>query len=425
MTHLVFDDVLFARLQMAISLGFHIVFAAIGIAMPLMMVIAEVMWRRTGDDGYRHLARNWAKGTAVFFAVGAVSGTVLSFELGLLFPRFMQHAGPVIGMPFGLEGFAFFTEAIFLGIYLYAWDRIRPTMHLLSGSVVALSGAASAFFVLIANAWMNAPTGFRVVGDEFVDIQPFVAMQTPFAPHEIAHMLVAAYMSTGFAVAGIHAWALLRAPTSFHRKALRIALIFTIPFALLQPLVGHWSGQMVAKHQPAKLAAMEQLEKTQAHAPLQVGPVEIPGALSFIAFNDFDAVVTGLDAFPPDDRPPSFVHPAFQLMVALGTFMALVAFWALIRVIRKRRFGDSRLLLWSIVASAPMGFIALELGWVVTEVGRQPWVIYGVMRTADSVTPMPGLVIPFMTFTLIYLGLAVAVTMVLRAQIMATIRGDE
>lgn len=244
----VMSDVLFARWQMGVSLGFHIVFAAVGIAMPLLMVMAEVQWLRTRDREWLALARRWAKGTAVFFAVGAVSGTVLSFELGLLFPTFMERAGAVIGIPFSLEGIAFFTEAIFLGLYLYGWERLRPAAHVFAGVMVAISGAASAVFVTFVNAWMNAPRGVEVIagpsGNEIVAIDAYAAMSTPFALHEIPHTLLASYIATSLAVAGIHAWGLRRAPGSgFHAKALTLALLVTIPCALLQPVIGHFAGQ--------------------------------------------------------------------------------------------------------------------------------------------------------------------------------------
>src|SRR4051812_8762831 len=227
-------DLLAARLQMAISLGFHIVFAEIGIAMPLLMVIAEWRWRRTGDPGYLQLAKRWATGTAVLFAVGAVSGTVLSFELGLLWPRFMEFAGPIIGIPFSLEGFAFFTEAIFLGIYLYGWDRISAPAHLAAGVVVAVSGAASAVFVVMVNAWMNTPTGFRVAGGRLLSVDPIAGMTNPSTLQQALHMLIAAYAATGLAVAGVHAFMLLRNRESiFHRHALTLALLVGAPAAVL------------------------------------------------------------------------------------------------------------------------------------------------------------------------------------------------
>jgi cytochrome d ubiquinol oxidase subunit I len=413
------EDVLFARSQMAVSLAFHIVFAAIGIALPLLMVLAEVRWLRTRDPEYLDLAKRWSKGAAVLFAIGAVSGTVLSFELGLLFPTFMRHAGPLVSMPFSLEGFAFFTEAIFLGIYLYGWNRVPEKLHVASGFAVAVSGAASALFVTIANAWMNAPRGFRVVDGKLVDVDALRAMTTPFALHEIVHGTLAAYVATGISVAAIHAVLLLRNPGStFHRKALSLALLMAAPSALLQPVTGHYAGTQVATGQPAKLAAMEQLQQTQAHAPLHVGPVEIPSGLSILAHGKATAVVTGLDAFAPRDRPPRVVKPLFQAMVLFGMLLAAHGAWAIWLRLRRRPFG--RAFLIATALAGPLGFFALEAGWGVTEVGRQPWVIYGFLRTADAVTPMRGLIVPFSAFVLVYLFLSAAVVILLRDQFKET-----
>ena len=422
MDNLPVDQALLARSQMAMSLAFHIVFASVGIAMPVLMVLAEARGLRTGDPLYRALAKRWAKGTAVLFAVGAVSGTVLSFELGLLFPGFMRFAGPIVGLPFSLEGFAFFIEAIFLGIYLYGWDRVPPRIHLLAGVGVALSGLASAVFVTFVNAWMNAPRGLVFTGGQLTAIDPLGALKTPFALHEIVHGSLASYAATALAVAGVHGFALLRKPDSrFHRHALGLALAMAIPTSLLQPLAGHFAGQQVATHQPAKLAAIEQLQHTQAGAPLTLGPLEIPGGLSFMAFNDFHAVVQGLDAFPPADRPPALIRPAFLLMVALGTGLAGYALWALWLLWRRRDLAQQRCFLWTTLLAAPMGFIALEAGWVVTEVGRQPFVVYGIIRTAATVTPASGLAGRMVVFALIYLVLAATVAVVLGRHIRATV----
>jgi cytochrome d ubiquinol oxidase subunit I len=424
-------DLLAARSQMAMSLGFHIIFAVVGIGMPLLMVVAEWRWRRSGDGIYLDLARRWAKGTAILFAVGAVSGTVLSFELGLLWPGFMAHAGAIIGMPFSLEGFAFFTEAIFLGIYLYGWDRISPRAHLVAGILVALSGALSGIFVVIANAWMNTPAGFDLVNGRIVNVDPLAAMRNPAAFAQTLHMTLAAYASTGFVVAGIHALALLRDQrNAFHRRALAVALLVGAPAALLQPLSGDLSARVVARWQPVKLAAMEGQFKTEKGAPLRIGgwpdeaagetryALEIPRGLSLLAFHDPGAEVKGLEAFPREDWPPvAPVHIAFQVMVGLGSFMALVAAWALALMARRRDLGAHRWLLRALGVAAPMGFICTEAGWVVTEVGRQPWVIHGVLRTADAVTPMPGLVVPFLAFTVLYCFLGVIVAWLLYLQV--------
>lgn len=433
------SDLLFARSQMAMSLAFHIVFAVVGIGMPALMVIAEWRWLRTRDPVMLELAKRWAKGTAILFAVGAVSGTVLSFELGLLWPTFMEHAGAVIGMPFSLEGFAFFTEAIFLGIYLYAWKRIPPRAHLAAGVVVAFSGALSGAFVVCANAWMNAPAGFEMVNGQVTNVDPLAAMFNDAAASQIVHMTLAAYAATGFAVAGIHAFALWRGTPhrAFHRAALQIALTIGLPTALLQPLSGDWSARDVAARQPVKLAAMEghlrtgpadfviggwPNEETLEHT----GAIEIPGALSFLLHGDPQAVVPGVDSVPREDRPPlGIVHLAFQIMIACGTVMAALSLVGAWRWWQRRRgrgvaLPDDRRFLLAIMATAPLGFIALEAGWTVTEVGRQPWIVQGIMRTSEAVTPMPGLGVTFALFTVLYIALAIAVVFLLWRQILKT-----
>ena len=407
---------------MGMSLAFHIIFASVGIAMPLLMVLAEIQWHRTKDGIYLELAKRWAKGTAVLFAVGAVSGTVLSFELGLLFPGFMKHAGALVGLPFSLEGFAFFTEAIFLGIYLYGWERVRAWVHVAAGLVVAASGVASAIFVTFVNAWMNAPSGFIVKAGKLIAIDPLAALRTPYAWHEIPHTVLAAYMATGLAVAGIHAFGLLRNSSQIlHRHALVLALWVAVPCALLQPFIGHFAGQQVARFQPAKLAAVEGLQVTQARAPLSLGPIVIPGGLSFLAYNDFNATVVGLQAFAPEDRPHPAVRWSFLVMVATGSLLALLAAWAALVLWRSKPWQTQRLFLWCVVFAAPLGFVALEAGWMVTELGRQPWVIYGVLRTAKAVTPVGRLGLRIIVFTLVYLILAVTVAAVLRRHVRQTI----
>lgn len=433
------SDLLFARSQMAMSLAFHIIFAVVGVGMPALMVIAEWRWLTSRDPLQLELAKRWAKGTAILFAVGAVSGTVLSFELGLLWPTFMEHAGAVIGMPFSLEGFAFFTEAIFLGIYLYAWKRIPPRAHFAAGVVVAVSGALSGAFVVCANAWMNAPAGFRMVNGQVTDVDPIAAMFNAAAPSQIVHMTLASFAATGFAVAGIHAFALRRGTPhrAFHRAALQIALWVGLPAALVQPLSGDWSARSVAERQPVKLAAMEGHLKTgpaafviggwpDAETLEHTGAIEIPGALSFLLHGDRNAVVKGVDAVPPDERPPlAIVHLAFQIMIGCGSVMAALSVWGAWRWWRRKRgrgsaLPDDRRFLTAVVLAGPLGFIALEAGWTVTEVGRQPWIVQGIMRTADAVTPMPGLVVSFVLFSALYIGLAVTVVFLLWRQIIKT-----
>jgi cytochrome bd ubiquinol oxidase subunit I len=428
------SDFLFARSQMAMSLAFHIIFAALGIGLPLLMALSEGAYLRTKNPIYLELSKRWAKGTAILFAVGAVSGTVLSFELGLLWPGFMQYAGAIIGMPFSLEGFAFFTEAIFLGIYLYGWDRISPLAHWISGVLVAISGMLSGVFVVTANAWMNAPTGFEIVDGKVVNIDPIAAMLNPASFHEVLHMTLAAYVATGFAVAAVHAWFVLKTPTSlFHRRALGIALLMATISIPLQILSGDHSAKRVAELQPAKFAAMESHYQTEAGAPIILGGIanddamrvdyalKIPYALSFLAYNDPFAEVTGLAEFPRDEWPNSnIVHWAFDIMVGSGMIMLALALWAGWLWWRTRRLPDHKWLLWGLVLAGPLGFIAIEAGWVVTEVGRQPWIIYGIMRTSEAVTPMPGLAVPFVTFTLLYLVLSIILVFLLRRQFLET-----
>jgi cytochrome d ubiquinol oxidase subunit I len=427
------DDLLMARLQMAWSLGFHIVFAVFGIGMPAIMAIAEFRWLRTGSEAAKALTKRWAKGTAIFFAVGAVSGTVLSFELGLLWPGFMRHAGGIIGFPFSLEGFAFFTEAIFLGIYLYGWDRIGRWAHWWTGVAVAASGAASAVFVVMANAWMNAPAGFDFdpATGEFSNIDPIAAMFNPAWKAQVLHMLVAAYQATAFAAAGVHAVQLLRGRAeAFHREALRVLMPLAVATAVAQPIVGDYAATVVAHTQPVKLAAMEGQFETERSAPLRIGgwpderagvtryAVEIPGLLSFLAYRDLDAEVRGLEEFPRADWPPvAVVHVAFQVMVALGMLMLVVSLWYVLASWRARGRPLGKWLLRAIGLASPAGVLAIEAGWVVTEVGRQPWIINGIMRTEEAVTPMPGLAVPFFMFLLVYLGLGVVVAMLFAGQV--------
>jgi len=417
---------------MGMSLAFHIVFAAIGIALPLMMVIAEWRWRVTRDDAYLQLAKRWAKGTTILAAVGAVSGTVLSFELGLLWPQFMRSAGAIIGMPFSLEGFAFFLEAIFLGIYLYGWNRVPPWFHLLSGVIVALSGLLSAMFVTLVNGWMNTPTGFVLMNGKFTNIQPFAAMLNPAGIPEAIHMVLAAYTAAGFATAGIHGWLYLRrGKNRFDEVAIGIALAVGGAAVLSQSVSGDALARMVAATQPAKLASLEGQFATEAGAPLRIGglpypkervtkyALEIPDGLSLLAFHNPGAVVKGLDEVPESDWPDvRIVHLSFQTMVGCGSLLSLwslVVFW----LHRKKRLF-SRPVIRLVVLLSPLGFVALEAGWMVTELGRQPWVIYHILRTRDAVTSLPYVSITFILMTIVYLILGVITAWLLGKHVIAS-----
>ena len=425
------DDLIAARSQMAVSLGFHIVFACIGMTMPILMAFSEWKWLRTGKQEYMDVARAWSKGVAIFFAVGAVSGTVLSFELGLLFPGFMKHAGPIIGMPFSWEGTAFFVEAIALGVFLYGWNRLNKWVHWASGVVVGISGVLSGIFVVSANAWMNSPAGFDWVNGKPENIDPVAAMFNDAWLSQALHMTLAAFIATSFAVAGVHAFLLRkRRNNTFHRTAVKIALSFGAISAFLQPLSGDFAAKDIAQRQPAKLAAAEALYKTSKPADLVIGGIpndkeervdyalHVPGFLSFLAHGDFTSEVTGLDKFPKEERPPVLItHIAFQVMVGIGVLLAFASLLFVVFSIKWRKMLSKKWWLTFIALLTPLGFIAVEAGWTVTEVGRQPWIIYGVMKTKDAVTPMPGLQYSFYTITVVYVLLSVILYWLMRRQV--------
>jgi len=426
-------ELAFARIQTAVLFAFHILFAVAGMGMPLLMTLAEALHLRTGDPVWRTLAVRWSRGTAVLFAVGAVSGTALSFQLGLLWPRFMALAGAAVGLPFALEGFAFFAEAIFLGIYLYGWERVPPRAHLACGALVALGGALSGILVVTANAWMNSPAGFSLAGATPSDVDPAAAMFNPAWRTEVLHMTLAAYASVGFAAAGIHAWRLLRAPGErFDRAGLALALCVGGAAALLLPLSGDASARAAARRQPLKLAAMEGQFRTERRAPLRIGglpddtaertpwALEIPGGLSLLAFHDLDAEVQGLSSAPREDRPFALpVHLAFQVMVACGTIMAAVALVAAAAAFKDRERLYRPRLLRAVAAAGPLGLAAVEAGWTVTELGRQPWAVYGVLRTRDAVTPAAGLAVPLGAIAATYLALGLFAARLLLREIAA------
>jgi cytochrome d ubiquinol oxidase subunit I len=425
------DDFIAARSQMALSLGFHIVFSCIGMVMPFFMAIAHFYWLKTKDPVYKNITKAWSKGVAIFFATGAVSGTVLSFELGLLWPNFMKNAGPIFGMPFSLEGTAFFIEAIALGFFLYGWERFNPWFHWFTGVIVGISGIVSGILVVAANSWMNSPSGFDYVNGQYLNIDPMKAMFNPAWFEQALHMSIAAFAATGFAVAGVHALMIIRRKNvKFHYTAFRISIVFAAVAALLQPLSGDISARSVAKHQPAKLAAMEAHFKTEKFSPLIIGgipdtkkkevnyAIKIPGLLSFMTYDDFNAEVTGLDRIPESDQPPvAITHYAFQVMVGLGMLMMALSLVYFIALFKKKKWFSAPWFLKLFVAAIPLGFIALEAGWTVTEVGRQPWIIQGVMRTAEAVTPMPGIRYSFYLFTAVYLSLSLVVIFMLYRQI--------
>ena len=416
------DELMAARAQMGSSLAFHICFSVLGIGMPLLLMISEGLWLRTGRDVYRELARTWAKAFAVTFAVGAVSGTMLSFELGLLWPRFMEFAGGIIGMPFSLEGFAFFIEAIFLGLYLFGWDRLSPRAHFLCVIPIVIGGVASAFFIVSANSWMNTPQGFTLHPDGSVtDVDPVAAMFNPAFPTEFLHMLLAAFACTGFAVAGVYAAGMLKGRRdTYHRTGLAIGLIVAAVVMPLQIMAGDLIAVMITHEQPEKLAAAEGLFQTTKSAPFTLfgypnaetqqveGGIEIPYLLSILAYNNPDATVTGLDAFPRDTWPNlPLVHYSYDIMITVGSALLLPGLIALYAWRRRPRWLESKPFLIMLLACGPAAYVCLETGWMTTELGRQPWAIYNVLRVSDSVTTASGILQWFVLFSAVYLVITV------------------
>ncbi|WP_371667547.1 cytochrome ubiquinol oxidase subunit I [Streptomyces sp. NBC_00289] len=423
-------DLSAARAQMGFSLAWHIVIACLGVGLPALTLLAEWWGIRTGSPSHQLLARRWARAMGVLFAVGAVSGTILSFEMGLLWPGLMGRFGQVIGLPFALEGIAFFIEAIFLGIYLYAWDRLPPRRHLLTGIPIVIAGTASAFFVVCANAWMNQPRGFTLRDGKVVDVDPWAAMLNPASWPQTVHMILAAFMVASFLTASVYAVALLRGRRdTYHRAG------FVIPFTLgaavtpFQILVGDWAARFLADYQPAKLAAIEGVYTTGSHVPLTIGGIagddglkyglEVPNGLSLLVGYSPDTVVKGLDRVPRGQWPAvTGVHWAFDLMVSIGFFLLAMGLWLLWAWWRRRRMGGelpfNRLFLMLAAVSGPAAVVALESGWCVTELGRQPWIVWGVMSVRDAVNPAPGLMAGLWLVLVVYAAMTVATVYVLR-----------
>ncbi len=423
------DALLPARNQMALSLGWHIVLACFGMAFPAMIFVMHRKGLR-GDEVALELAKRWSKVAAVLFAIGAVSGTILSLELGLLWPGLMETYGDVLGLAFAMEGISFFIEAIFIGIYVYGWGRLPGRIHCLMLLPIMAAGIAGSFMVVSVNAWMNAPTGFHLVDGVPTDIDPVAAIFNSAVGLQFLHMYLAAFMVVAFSVSGVYALGWLRGRHDrLHKLGIVVPLAFAAIATPMQPIVGHFAGQRLADEQPIKLAAMEGLAATTESARLElggywngeelVGAIEIPidGLLSFIATNDFGATVIGLDAVPEDEQPPvGIVHVAFQTMVAIGT--ALVGFvgWA---GWRWRRYGSdllgSRWFLRALVAAGPAAIVAMETGWITTEVGRQPWIVHGLLRTEDAVTDAGYIWVTLAVLVVVYVGMTAGAVSVIRS----------
>ena len=421
------DYLLEARQMQALSFAVHIPLVCFGIAFPSLVLFLEWWHLRTGDPLYRVLARRWTRVMVALFAVGVITGSILSFEMGLLWPAFTATFGSVFGLGFALEGFSFFVEAIFVGVYVYGWDRMSTRAHLVSGIPIVLAGITGSLMVIAVNAWMNNPGGFAIRGGEVVDVAPVRALfGNPYLWPELVHMYLAAYVVVGFLVAGAYAVGRLRGRWGrYERIALAVPLTVGALAAPVQVLVGDWIARAVAVAQPVKLAALEGLPHTMAGAPVHLlgwytggeirDGIPLPYVLSLLAFHDPTAVVMGLDAVPADAQPPvNVVRFAFQSMVAIGTALALLAVVYLWVRIRRGRLPESRWFYRAVVVAGPLSLVALLAGWVTTEVGRQPWVVRGVMTTSQAVTGASGIPVGYAALALAYAGVIVAVVWVLR-----------
>jgi cytochrome d ubiquinol oxidase subunit I len=415
-----------ARQMQALSFAVHIPLVCFGIAFPAMLLFVEGQYLRTGDELYRTLARRWTRIMVTLFAAGVVTGTILSFELGLLWPGFTGTFGSVFGLGFAIEGFSFFMEAIFIGIYVYGWSRLSPRAHFASGIPIVLAGFTGSLTVISVNGWMNHPTGFRLSGGSVVDVNPLQALfANSYFWHELVHMYLAGYMVTGFLVAGAYAYGRLRGRWDrYERTALAIPLAAATLASVAQIFVGDWAGREVATTQPTKLAAFEGLGQTTKGAPVHIlgwyteGEVRygipLPHLLSLLAFHNPNATVEGLDAVAPADRPPvNVVRVAFQTMVGIGSLLALLSIVYLFVRLRSKRLPESIWFYRALVLAGPLSLVALISGWVVTEAGRQPWVVYHVMRTAEAVTGAGGIPVGYATLATVYFGLVSGVIWVL------------
>jgi cytochrome d ubiquinol oxidase subunit I len=417
-----------ARSQMAFTLGFHIVLASLGVAFPAMMLIANYRGLRHDDADALLLARRWSKVVAVTFAVGAVTGTVLSFEFGLLWPAFTGRFGKVFGVLFAIEGIFFFLEAIFVAIYIFGWNRLKPWTHFWAGVPIVICGIGGAFSVVSVNSWMNQPQGFSPSTGTVTSVQPLKVIFNPAVPYEVPHMLLAAYLVTGFLVASIYAVGMLRGRRDrYHRLGLLIPLTVACIATPIQFFVGDTAARAIAHDQPIKFAGMECVQQTSTHVTEYIygrctssgvkGGIGIPGFDSFLVGFSTSTQVTGLDTVPSDDRPPynTMLHWAFDTMVGICTVLIALGAWLGIAWWRRRDIPKTKWFLRAVAVSGVAAVVALECGWIVTEVGRQPWVVYNVMRTSDAVTNSSGIRITFVLVVLLYALLGTVLVITLRA----------
>jgi cytochrome bd ubiquinol oxidase subunit I len=427
-----------ARSQMAFTLGFHIILASLGVALPAMMLIANYRGLRHGDPDGLRLARRWSKAVAVTFAVGAVTGTVLSFEFGLLWPAFTGRFGAVFGVLFAIEGIFFFLEAIFIAIYIFGWKYLSPWMHFWAGVPVVITGLGGAFSVVAVNSWMNQPQGYSPTSGTVTSVDPWKVIFNPAVPYEVPHMILAAYLVTGFLLASIYAVGMLRGRRDrLHRLGLLIPLTVACIATPIQFAVGDTAARSIAHDQPVKFAAMECVQQTSTDVTEYIGGrctangvkggIGIPGFDSFLVGWSTSTQVIGLDSVPPDDRPPAdtMLHLSFDAMVGICSVLILLALWLAIGWWRKRDFPQSRWFLRATAVSGVAAVVALECGWIVTEVGRQPWIVYNVMHTSDAVTHVHGVWITFGLIVALYVALGATLIISLRAMSRRWRRNDQ
>lgn len=419
------ESVFFSRVLTELTLSFHIIYATIGVGIPLMIMVAQWVGIKKQDEHYILLARRWTRGFVITVAVGVVTGTAIGLQLSLLWPNFMELAGNVIALPLFMETFAFFFEAIFLGIYLYTWDRFEnQKKHMLLLIPVAIGASFSAIFITIVNAFMNAPQGFDIVNGQLVNINPILAMFTPAMPTKVAHVLSTAYMTSAFVLASIGAFRLLKGSNHiYHKKAMLLTMKIGLIFSIATAVIGDFSGKYLAEYQPEKLAAAEWHFETEEGAPLMLYGVlddgevkyaiKIPYALSILAHSNPNAEVIGLDQFPEDEIPPLYIHYLFDLMVTIGMWMTALSLFYVLGTWFKMSFVSSKWFRWLIVLGGPLSIIAIEAGWWFAEVGRQPWILRGIMRTEDAATSSGQVDLMLLLFAGLYLVLAIGSIIVL------------
>ncbi|MCY8535209.1 cytochrome ubiquinol oxidase subunit I [Bacillus vallismortis] len=424
------DDLVLARSLFGTTMGFHIIFATLGVGLPLMILVAELVYQKTKDDHYAIMAKRWTKAQAVLLGVAIPTGTIAGTQLALLWPGFMEVIGRVMSLPFQIEIYAFFVEALFMSIYVYAADRLSPAMRIVAVFFVLIGAAASAVLITNVHAFEGTPAGFKMENGNITDVDPWAAFFNPSFFVTAGHVVVSAFMTGAFIVASVAAYKMIRSRKKaniyrFHRKALLLSLTIGGIFSLVTALNGHESAQMLHEYQPEKLAAAEGLFETTSHAPLAIGgftdpneekvkwAIEIPWALSFLAADRFDTVVKGLNAFPKDEWPPLFVHTLFNAMVGVGMLLILYSIIGIVwkKVLKKDRFPTWLLVIF--MTAGPFSIIGIEFGWIFACTGRQPWVIYHLQKTSDVVTTTGSIGILFLFFTFVYAVLGAAVVYVL------------